>query len=414
MKVALKHDLWSFYFMTGVGIAIFTILSVGALGLQQRIFDLARGTRHEMVPAVHARVRVVRNIELLRSIGSIAYRTTDQRVLQEAGFLSTLLSTHPNVEIDAATVQLLREANDSIQWLVKGQVSLSHWPQMDRRLGIHSDRMSISVETLIVDRALRTEQAAVHTRNFAWAQALLFFVCVVAIVAWGRVLSTRMKAKDRYFNELSHDFRQRVHSMQLSLGGVNQGLPERVDTQLVRVQTLMSDLQRYLDNFLDITRMETVVVKPVAGAVVVSQLFQKLALQLEAAAEHYQVDLRFRHSSLTLHTDEKWVRRVLENLIVNALKFSRGKVLVVARRRGQDVELAVFDNGEGLLSADAAGKAIFESFAQGPNARRIADHGYGLGLAMVKRTVALLNGRFEVRSAPGRGTCVRVRFPAAL
>jgi signal transduction histidine kinase len=392
----LKHDLRSLYSATGLGIALFTVLSVGTLSLQQRIVAIAHEARNQVLPEVQTRLRMVRNIELLRGYGNVAYRTRDPQVRQEAGFLSILLTAHPSAKADPATLPLLREANSSVQSIVKGQIASANWPDIDRRLAIHADRMSIAAETMTSNQALQIEVAAARTRNFALAQALLFLIGSVAMVAWSRALSHRMKAKNQYFNELSHDFRQRVHNVELSLGAAAQEQVHRMSVGLAGTQELVGDLQRYLDNFLDVARMETVTVKPLIAEFTVSHLFQQLALQTEDIAEHRGVVLRFRHSPLILCSDERWLRRAMENLVVNAVKFARSKVLVAARRRADGIHLLVFDDGRGISCTSAL---------------QTADHGFGLGLTIAKRTIRMLSGRLDIRSVPERGTVVRVRLP---
>lgn len=418
MKDRVKRSVWSAHLVTGLGTGLFALLAFATLALQQQILDLARDTREQMVPEAQARFRVVRNIEILRSYGNVAYRTTDVRVRRDSGFLATLLTTHLNVKTDPATSQLLREANRSVQAVVDGDLGASKWPEVDRRLSIHADRLSIAAEAMTLKRAIDIETAVSHMRNFALVQALLFAVCIVVVMERGRVLLKRMNAKNQYFNELSHDLRQRVHSMELALGSAAQGPIEMVQEQMARIGTLMADLQRYLDNFLDVARMDAVLVKPVMSQLPVSQLFQQLALQLEGMAEHHGIDLRFKHSALTVYTDEKWLRRVMENLIVNAVKFARRRVLVATRRRAQGLELIVIDDGPGITSGGGHhGPSVtipddaFDSFVQGTSAAKAADHGFGLGMVMVRRTVKMLKGRLEVRSTEGRGTSIRVWLP---
>lgn len=115
------------------------------------------------------------------------------------------------------------------------------------------------------------------------------------------------------------------------------------------------------------------------------------------------MNLNFRHTRILIVSDEQWLRRILENLIVNAIKFSRGKILVAARRRGENVQIYVIDNGEGMAEVHGQTKCS-------PEIPRL-DHGHGLGLSMVKRTAEVLGGCVVVRSMVGHGTTVRVDLP---
>lgn len=222
----------------------------------------------------------------------------------------------------------------------------------------------------------------------------------------------KLRTRNQFFNEASHDFRQRLHGMQLLINTAERTrTPSNVPAIFTRVKSAVADLQRYLDNFLEITRFETVSVFPVKASVVLQDVFQRLELQFEDAAMLRRVDLRLRPTPLVLHTDEKMLLRILENLLSNALKFCDGVVLVTARQRGQAIEIRVMDDGAGISEAEKA--AIFDAFVQGRSAERsrVTDGGFGLGLSIVLRSVVVLGATIDVRSTGGRGTTVSVVFP---
>jgi len=113
---------------------------------------------------------------------------------------------------------------------------------------------------------------------------------------------------------------------------------------------------------------------------------------------------------VTLLTDPLRLRQVVTNLIDNALKFTaRGEVRVQLSADEQEVVIAVRDTGIGIAPEDVP--RIVEDFRQldGGPARRF--RGCGLGLAVSRRLLDRLNGRLEVESELGRGSCFRVRLP---
>jgi signal transduction histidine kinase len=121
-------------------------------------------------------------------------------------------------------------------------------------------------------------------------------------------------------------------------------------------------------------------------------------------------NLRFRRSRITLNSDFSMLLRILENLVSNALKFTRGGVLVCARRRGQFLAIEVWDQGPGIKPE--AHQRIFDAFYQETEDGSAAGNGVGLGLAIVKRFANRLGYQVEVRSALGKGTVFRVLVPA--
>jgi len=112
-----------------------------------------------------------------------------------------------------------------------------------------------------------------------------------------------------------------------------------------------------------------------------------------------------RKTELWVRSDYVMLSRILSNLVSNSLRHTTaGGVLVGARRRGRTVRIDVWDSGVGIAPQHQA--RVFEEFFQiDPQRGR---RGMGLGLATVQRLAGLLNTRVDLRSRPGRGTCVSV------
>ena len=121
--------------------------------------------------------------------------------------------------------------------------------------------------------------------------------------------------------------------------------------------------------------------------------------------------LAVRPTGAVVHTDPAYLRRILQNLIGNALRYTEtGGVLVAARRRRGVVRIDVWDTGIGIPEAEQDN--IFKEFHR-LNARASASQGMGLGLAIVERACALLGHPLGVRSQVGRGSCFMVQLPLA-
>ena len=103
--------------------------------------------------------------------------------------------------------------------------------------------------------------------------------------------------------------------------------------------------------------------------------------------------------------------RVLRNLVDNARRHARSRVVVTLGREGDRAALDVADDGPGVPASDRI--RIFERFVRLDDARARSDGGSGLGLAIVAEVVAAHNGRVWVEDAPGGGALFRVRLPAA-
>ena len=112
-----------------------------------------------------------------------------------------------------------------------------------------------------------------------------------------------------------------------------------------------------------------------------------------------------------IRADEARLREVLDNLLDNAVKYSRehGDIRLQARGRDDQMVLSVTDNGIGIGKEDLP--RIFERFYRVDKARSRELGGTGLGLAIVKHIAQLHGGRVEAESELGRGTTVRVMLP---
>jgi len=112
-----------------------------------------------------------------------------------------------------------------------------------------------------------------------------------------------------------------------------------------------------------------------------------------------------------LTTDRGKLNQIVLNLVANAIKFTPdgGAVTVRARRAGDDACIEVEDTGIGIGPRDL--ERVFEDFYQVDGSMSREHGGVGLGLALVRRLLAMLGGAIEVESELGRGTTFRVRIP---
>jgi signal transduction histidine kinase len=141
-------------------------------------------------------------------------------------------------------------------------------------------------------------------------------------------------------------------------------------------------------------------------------VLQRLLVHFESMAEGRQVELRIRPTTAVLYTDERLLQRMLENLLANAIKFTRGGVVVAARRRGDSYSIEVWDQGPGI--PPQARDSIFTAFYQANVYEDSERVGFGLGLAIVKRLAERLDCQIELESRVGRGSVFKVMLPAQL
>jgi signal transduction histidine kinase len=222
--------------------------------------------------------------------------------------------------------------------------------------------------------------------------------------------ASELTARSLFFSSASHDFGQRLHAMKLlahsSMGAVAD---RRVEIPaLHRLADAIEDVQQYVNDVLDFARFDGVAPTPDRRDVDLQHLFQQLELNFEDVACAKNVTVIFRSTDVVLWTDPSMLRRMLENLVSNAIKFSSARVLVAARRRSSGIAIEVWDQGPGIAASDH--KIIFVPFRQTANDAGRSG-GVGLGLAIVKRFADCLGYQVTVHSKLGRGTVMTIIVP---
>ena len=230
------------------------------------------------------------------------------------------------------------------------------------------------------------------------------------------------QSKTRFFAAASHDLRQPLHA--LAINATTLELVARRQTDPV-VKELSQSINRalrqsnsLLDGLLDISRLDANAVEVRIEAVDVAALLEVVCDEFKPVAAQAGLALVIdvpMVPALWIATDPDLMRRLLGNLVSNALKFtSVGGVTLAARNdaaAGSTVLITVTDTGAGIAVGEQ--ERVFEEFYQIGNASRDRTLGLGLGLSIVRRTAELLDVALRLDSAPGRGTLMELRVNAA-
>ncbi len=226
-------------------------------------------------------------------------------------------------------------------------------------------------------------------------------------------------AKSRFLAAASHDLRQPAHALSLYGAALRQGLrqqPPGVSESLMPavqgMQAASRSLDALLNAVLDISRFDAGVVSADVQTVALKSLVNDVTTVLASSAKEKGLQLRSRVPDVSIESDPTLLRRVLDNLVSNAIRFSRaGRILVTVRQRSDHCLVQVWDQGIGIAPANLP--LIFDEFYQ---VRRgdSGQGGMGLGLAIVARSATMLGAKIDVRSRVGRGTCFSLRLPDLL
>ena len=226
-------------------------------------------------------------------------------------------------------------------------------------------------------------------------------------------LQERDRLRTRFFAAASHDLRQPLHAVRLLVEAAQRtpnGTMGHVHAQALDAAT--SQLSQLVESLLDISRLDAGAITPKATKLPLEQVANELETALAPVAQAKHLKLRYAYpwQPLTLLVDRQLFLSVVFNLVGNAIKYTEnGGVLVTFRKRNGGLLLQVWDTGCGFTSEDK--DRIFEEFHQLNNPTQDRNRGLGLGLAIAKRTCALLGMTLSCRSQPGKGSVFEVHVP---
>jgi len=220
-------------------------------------------------------------------------------------------------------------------------------------------------------------------------------------------------SKTRFLAAASHDVLQPLNAALLSISALAELQSGEEGRRLVRqVERSLETMGELLRTLLDISRLDAGVVRPERTEVALEPLFASLKSDFQPLADKKGIRLRFRATDLAAFSDRTMLRRILQNIVSNALRYTtNGGVLVAARRRGLNLRVDVCDTGSGI--PDEEREEIFEEFHRGTTSAADPSGGLGLGLSIVRRMVEALGHDLSFTSKVGRGTVFRLTLPMA-
>lgn len=209
---------------------------------------------------------------------------------------------------------------------------------------------------------------------------------------------------------VTHDLLQPLNAARLTLSTFaemavsEQGvaLIEQVDRSLLTLEDLLRTL-------LDISKLDAGVLKPDARPLLISSLFEPLKQEFAPLAAKRGLSLTIQPSPHAVISDPMMLRRILQNLLANALRYTqKGGVLIGCRQKGDELLIQVHDTGPGIPEGQR--QAIFLEFQRG-EAGDGDGAGFGLGLSIVRRFATVLGHEIHLASRVGHGSSFSVTLP---
>jgi len=217
------------------------------------------------------------------------------------------------------------------------------------------------------------------------------------------------QSKTRFLASASHDLLQPLNAAKLFTSalhqqedGNNKALVENIDHSLTAAEEILSTL-------LDISKLDAGILETHVADFCIQDILKQLNAEFSAIAENENLTLKTVPCSKTVHSDPQLLRRVIQNFLSNAMRYtSRGKILLGCRHLKGSLRIEVWDTGPGIPENEIG--MIFEEF------KRLPQHGHdksglGLGLAIVDRVSHALDHPVKVRSELGKGSVFSITVP---
>ncbi|OYX42651.1 MAG: hybrid sensor histidine kinase/response regulator [Rhodobacterales bacterium 32-67-9] len=292
--------------------------------------------------------------------------------LPDNGFIVSI--TDVTVETEAAEAR--QRINQTLERRV--QERTAELTEANRLLRIHS------VEQAKTEEALRLAKEAAETAH---------------------------ASKTRFLAAASHDLLQPINAAKLYISTLKEKVTERDAADTVdRISRSFTSIESLLHALLDISRLDSPGAEFNVTSFCLGDALLPLAEDLAPLAAEKGIGLTILPSSRWVTSDQRYLVRCVQNLIVNAIQYTEtGRVLVGCRGAGDRARVEVWDTGIGISEADQG--RIFNEFTRVSKSN--GGPGMGLGLSIVERACRHLGHPVRLSSQPGKGSVFSIEMPQA-
>ncbi|WOR13904.1 hybrid sensor histidine kinase/response regulator [Hyphomonas sp. FCG-A18] len=208
-------------------------------------------------------------------------------------------------------------------------------------------------------------------------------------------------AKSRFLAQASHDLRQPVHSMGLFLASLEREQLSDAGAMLTHRLTQSVDvLSKLFNSLLDVTLLDSGKLEPSKDTVDLKTIVGQIVEEFRPAADAEACSFSVQINEIFVLSDPILLRRIIQNLISNAIRHGEGDILISSEQRQDVAFVAIQDSGAGIDAEDA--QLIFEAFER-PGGISDSAEGLGLGLAIVRRLCSALGTNVSLDLSADQG-----------
>ncbi len=228
-----------------------------------------------------------------------------------------------------------------------------------------------------------------------------------------------LRTQREFLANVSHELRTPLARIRVALDIAAEGDVESARESLAEITEDWTDLDRLVESLIAIARLDLAGDPTVPAAALREEpldavhLVERAAIGFAGMYPEHTLVVEHDEAALPMVGDGAMLRRVLDNVLGNAAKYSdpSAPIHLAVRQRGDDIEFTVSDRGIGIDAADLP--RLFEPFFRADRSRTRKTGGAGLGLALARRIIDAHHGRISVASAVGAGTTVTFTVPSA-
>ncbi|ABC31755.1 Na+/proline symporter [Hahella chejuensis KCTC 2396] len=218
-------------------------------------------------------------------------------------------------------------------------------------------------------------------------------------------------SKTRFLASASHDLLQPLNAARLFSSALSNKVKNNEEySELVsHIDSSLNAAEEILSTLLDISKLDAGALEPHFTTFSINELLRHLNTEFTVIAAENGLTMRTLPSNCYVYSDHQLLRRVIQNFLTNAIRYTRqGRIVLGCRRLKDHVRIEVWDTGPGIPKDQL--ESIFEEFKR-LNHGQTEKKGLGLGLAIVDRICRMLNYPVEVQSWVGQGSKFAVTIP---
>ncbi len=230
-------------------------------------------------------------------------------------------------------------------------------------------------------------------------------------------LESLITQQQRLIRDISHELRSPLARLTIATELVRRQDSAVSASTIDRIEKETAELNTMIGQVLDLSRFESTAGYPEMASLDIVDLLEEIIddANFEAGSRNCSVHFLNGCESCLVRANEEWLRRGIENVVRNAVRYTRERSAVevslekISGAEGNCVRISVRDNGDGVPESDLPN--IFRPFYRVSSSRDRKSGGTGLGLAITERAVALHKGIVAAENAPGGGLVITIQIP---